>query len=697
MKNRKVTVFWKYFQLMVCIVVLAVFMLLLSMEQSQKMITENYLVQAGENLAYNSERLSHNIYAVSTLPETIEDTNYYDYLRACRGGELPAKFHPVLPFICNVLSKQLYLLGDTEECVLYMSGVNSICTRKKGFAVAEECFEQYLNFETVGKDVLLQELKSSNNYKLLPMQAIAIGDKAPIQALAYISHNAGISIGVMAIYSQDYFLSGLGMDALPENTYLQIESNTGELLMEYPQGISDELEQRSYLLTGEMKELRAQVKLWIPKTYFEEQTAEAHLSSMVLIVLMILLGLVLCLVFSKMAAAPIRRLARVHAGELQQEKMGDELLFIESAMEASGKKLTNLQRMLRMNRWTQAFSGNVLSEKDEELLREDCAEVPTPYRIAILHAKELDQALVEEELRLTLKDGFRSVVINIKEIGILFHGDMEETAALQASFRQMADEYRVEGKTLYCGISGTFESLTQMNVAVRQARFSLSRKETTVVFSAPAIRGKEMGWLYHERLYQAILANDEEVAVKLLHKIIAETEWGVDAKEEFYAIGFMLRSAAAELNLFLQELSHMEYDSTQLPWENMERLGDYIHILFLCIREKQAKGNEGLQEEVLSWIRRNFSDSELCATVVAEQFGIPEKLFHSMVKQATGVSFSEYLLSLRMRKAAHLLCSTKWSVIEVAQQCGYQAESTFYRVFKKYYNQTPQNYRQGEK
>ena len=73
--------------------------------------------------------------------------------------------------------------------------------------------------------------------------------------------------------------------------------------MEYPQGISDELEQRSYLLTGEMKELRAQVKLWIPKTYFEEQTAEAHLSSMVLIVLMILLGLVLCLVFSKMAAS----------------------------------------------------------------------------------------------------------------------------------------------------------------------------------------------------------------------------------------------------------------------------------------------------------------------------------------------------------------------------------------------------------
>lgn len=58
------------------------------------------------------------------------------------------------------------------------------------------------------------------------------------------------------------------------------------------------------------------------------------------------------------------------------------------------------------------------------------------------------------------------------------------------------------------------------------------------------------------------------------------------------------------------------------------------------------------------------------------------------------MSFNDYVLSLRMKKAGTLLCTTQLSVGEIAERCGFSAESTFYRVFKKYYDATPKQYRQ---
>ena len=46
-----------------------------------------------------------------------------------------------------------------------------------------------------------------------------------------------------------------------------------------------------------------------------------------------------------------------------------------------------------------------------------------------------------------------------------------------------------------------------------------------------------------------------------------------------------------------------------------------------------------------------------------------------------------------MKEAARLLCTTQKPVDEIAEACGYPAQSTFYRVFKKYYGDSPSKYR----
>jgi len=100
---------------------------------------------------------------------------------------------------------------------------------------------------------------------------------------------------------------------------------------------------------------------------------------------------------------------------------------------------------------------------------------------------------------------------------------------------------------------------------------------------------------------------------------------------------------------------------------------------------------------MLDFIQQNMADYELCAASVAERFHVPEKKVYEAVRSKTGMTFKEYLTSLRMKKAAELLYTTREGIAEIAQQCGYQGSSTFYRLFQEYHGMTPGQYRRAEK
>ena len=69
--------------------------------------------------------------------------------------------------------------------------------------------------------------------------------------------------------------------------------------------------------------------------------------------------------------------------------------------------------------------------------------------------------------------------------------------------------------------------------------------------------------------------------------------------------------------------------------------------------------------------------------------------FHGMFKLATGKSPYEYLISMRIEEAKRLLITEKYSMVEIAQQCGFTSQSYFNYVFKRETNQTPSAYRRS--
>lgn len=692
-KLRELPVFWRTLLMMLCIVLMAVLAVTVSSRISKKALTDSFLSQAQANLDHYCSEMTTALYNTSAIPQAVEETTYYSYIRTLTSGTLPEKFFSILPSIRRALQNQLYLQGTNEECVLYFPGAGCICTRFKAFPQAEDCFRDYIRFADIGEEDVFGLLRKRGSLTLLPMQEVAIGESESVRRMAFMIHPAGSTISIMTLYSEETILHYLGVDDLPEGTYLHVESKSGEALEDWPGEIGEKEKEACYELHASTGLLRANVTLWIPKSYFSRQLRGSNFAGLAIAVLTAALGLALCVALARASSQPIRALARANRDGSGRTQELNEVQYLAGILDRSKQEKATLQGMLLSNILSRGFSGAVLTEEEERQLGRNLGSVAPPYRLAIVYAgPEFNQILVTGILRGELGETFRCESVNTTESGLLFPDGEAGLRRLETGLEK-AGAKLCGGPGLLCGVSAPFGELRDMHVAVRQAHLAIPQKTGLGVFSGEANQKSAFSWLRHERLYQTVLSGDEEGAVGILASIAAEPTRGSAAREAFYNIGFVLRSAADELGVPFGEAAELEYDASLLQGENIRRLEAFVRLLFDRMREKQEQGQNGLQARLLTYLEENYADDSLCTASVATRFGISEKSVYVLVRKASGMSVSEYLLSLRMRQAGALLCTTRQSVGEIAQHCGYQAESTFYRVFKKYYGITPNRYR----
>ncbi|KIL38966.1 hypothetical protein SD70_23275 [Gordoniibacillus kamchatkensis] len=76
-----------------------------------------------------------------------------------------------------------------------------------------------------------------------------------------------------------------------------------------------------------------------------------------------------------------------------------------------------------------------------------------------------------------------------------------------------------------------------------------------------------------------------------------------------------------------------------------------------------------------------------------QKCGLEKSHFYHLFKQETGMTPKQYLLKVRMRKAAALLKENNQSITSVAEQLGYDSIHYFSRQFTDYYGISPSRFR----
>ena len=119
---------------------------------------------------------------------------------------------------------------------------------------------------------------------------------------------------------------------------------------------------------------------------------------------------------------------------------------------------------------------------------------------------------------------------------------------------------------------------------------------------------------------------------------------------------------------------------------------DDIAAYFAELLDGRHDNNSHLIQRARDYLDEHFVD-DVSLSALAERYEVSyshlSKLFHDY----SGLTFREYLLTLRLEKAADLLVSTDLPIKRVAYESGFRDTGYFIRQFKRKHGLTPVNYR----
>lgn len=113
-----------------------------------------------------------------------------------------------------------------------------------------------------------------------------------------------------------------------------------------------------------------------------------------------------------------------------------------------------------------------------------------------------------------------------------------------------------------------------------------------------------------------------------------------------------------------------------------------VHVL-----SKRLRGSK-LFQAIARYISSNIADISL--EKLTNQFHYQRDYYSRLIQKNTGMTYAEYVRTLRLDKAKNLLSNTDCSINEIMEYLGYQSHSYFYKIFHENTGMTPSEYRKKE-
>lgn len=115
-----------------------------------------------------------------------------------------------------------------------------------------------------------------------------------------------------------------------------------------------------------------------------------------------------------------------------------------------------------------------------------------------------------------------------------------------------------------------------------------------------------------------------------------------------------------------------------------------------CLETKMPKSYyKQIVDKVSQYLEENYQSASL--EKAALLVNMSPTYLSKIYKEKSGMSFSDKLLEIRMKKACEFLNDINFKSYDIAYYVGYDNPTNFSRAFKAYYNMTPKEYRMGKR
>lgn len=200
-------------------------------------------------------------------------------------------------------------------------------------------------------------------------------------------------------------------------------------------------------------------------------------------------------------------------------------------------------------------------------------------------------------------------------------------------------------------------------------------KLRSLVFSPALITGKD-DFAFAKKYVQPLLSCHSFSG----HYISGETNENITRRfncafealaEDCYGFEFIVRENLSRICLFL----HREFEP-QIDTQNIPLNRDNLRI-----------------RKMLAYIHKNFADN-LSLADISKEADVSERECLRCFQKTIQLSPIQYLLKYRVMQGAEMLLKNPTSSIsEIATLCGFDSQSNFAKMFKRFYNCTPREYR----
>jgi two-component system response regulator YesN len=265
--------------------------------------------------------------------------------------------------------------------------------------------------------------------------------------------------------------------------------------------------------------------------------------------------------------------------------------------------------------------------------------------------------------------------------------------------------------TVTCGISKLHDDLERIHIAYYQAFFALNRRfyegKNRIISYIPEDS------LYNE-FYEKQLQNE-------IGNLLGFVEIGepLKAKNTIYSIMDTMNKNNVEPDQFRDIITNIvrnvsfasqeykdilesyayEYTDFFLVLKEantLTELTEYVATAFYSILTKmnqvRAERSKKIIEIAKEFIKKHYNEG-INQKTVAEHVYLSPNYFSELFKNATGKTFTKYLIEARIDAAKKLLAKPEVKVYEVGQIVGYDEPVSFSRVFKKIVGVSPAGYR----
>lgn len=331
--------------------------------------------------------------------------------------------------------------------------------------------------------------------------------------------------------------------------------------------------------------------------------------------------------------------------------------------------------------------------------------------------KKLHGFAVTNITKEVMSQAFRCEMIDMQEdhFALILSGKEQPALDPSAIKSSIADVQQVLERyydlSLTCGIGEAAAQLSQLSASYYQS-YQLSQYSILMGYKAiieiQDIRTnlenkqKSLPEEVEKKLSEAIkkgkltdAGSELERAFSLLAKLQLE-----DMRRAISDMAWIIKNAAADITS--NRITHLSIDIERIPLLPQDYYTlDELHMAFLSLctaiceeaKPSSMERNEMIVETVKELIWQKYSDYNLSQQSIASTVKLSSAYVGKLFKDSCGITITEYLNDVRLRRAQELLLKEDSTIAEIMEKVGYGNQSYFFRLFKSKFGSTPKEFR----